>query len=184
MAEEKEITLSDLYTTRENFRIEQRKILDEIGENGDKVLFEKLHHINFKINAWSRRIENKLSEIAAEEKKNFKIREFIDGNFSRNPGYQSKVPFKLTIQGVEYIHIDSHFCNEGITRFQGVIITKYDTPCMPALQLLPYIENWQLMSIYEGKVPCFTIWFKKPITQELIEKDIETQSFEETKKLF
>ena len=181
-----ENTLQELIEKRLKHRLKQTELITEI-EN--KIFREALAHETFAIKSLSRKIENKLVEDTKNEneikQKNFNIRNFIDENFSSNPGYYKKVPFRLLMLGCEYLHIDTEFTKEGITRFQGVIVTRYNTPVLPGVEIFPFVRNWMLNSqIYNGMYPCYTIWFIKPITQEIIDKYMSDFTDKETKNLF
>jgi hypothetical protein len=183
--------LQELLEKRLKHRLKEIEIINNLGISKESLTDIKslLTHEIFAIKSISRRIENMIAEEAEKKfiliQRNFNIRNFIDENFESNPGYYKKVPHRLLMLGCEYLHIDTEFTKDGITRFQGVIITQHGTPVLPGLEIMPFVRNWMLnSSIYNGMYPCYTIWFNKPITQEIVDKYMSDQADIETSKLF
>lgn len=127
----------------------------------------------------NRQIENEMAN--SDSPTPFNIRKFITENFSKNgSGYHENVPFKLKLRGAEFIHVDTIWNESGITRFQGCVVGSYGTPITPESFIYPLIRRAEILTIYNGTHPCWTIWFKEPVTQEILDKLTE-QFLEENK---
>lgn len=160
-------TLADLYVTR----LDVIHRLSPYMTPDQKADFKEILRI-------SNLIENGLTTPDPEK---FEIRKFIADNFSNNgSGYHDNVPFKLKLRGAEFISVDSHWEEGGITRFQGCVIGSYGTPITPEAFIYPLIRRAEVLTIYNGTHPCWTIWFKEPVTQEILDKLTE-QFLEENK---
>jgi hypothetical protein len=130
---------------------------------------------------FNHRIENEMMEVNYKTPDKFDIREFLVKNFSNNGrGYHDNVPIKLKLRGVEFISVDSHWEELGITRFQGCIIGTYGTPISPEAYIYPLIRRAEILTIYNGTHPCWTIWFKEPVTQEKFD-ELTAKFLEENK---
>jgi len=50
------------------------------------------------------------------------IMNWLKAHFSWNPGWHEKVPFKFKGKWLQMIHIDTEYNEQGITRFQGIMV--------------------------------------------------------------
>lgn len=161
--------LTDLRNDRFKLITQLRPILDTESTK----LFREFLRLN-------RQIENEMAN--SDSPTPFNIRKFIADNFSKNgSGYHENVPFKLKLRGAEFIHVDTIWSNLGVTRFQGCIVGSYGTPITPEAFIYPIIRRAEILTIYNGTHPCWTIWFKQPVTQEMF--DILTEQFLEENKV-
>lgn len=104
-------------------------------------------------------------------------REILEYLNRKYPINDAEVPFK-PIEGTNYkfVHMNTEYYDKGIIRFQGIIFMKKNNFIIKTenivhipMFLFPFIDTYRIIRYYpEINSLCYTIWFNKPLSDEII----------------